>query len=130
MPAAHAIDGYRKTQAHASTPLERVVLLYDGMIRFIDQARAAIERRDIPARRVALNNALRIVSELQSTLDMKAGGSIATELDRLYGFITMQLLESAMKNATAPIDDAKRVIDPLRDAWHTLAAGPRPEMRA
>jgi len=46
--AARSLDSYRRTQVQSATPLELVVMLYDGTIRFLDAARSAIERRDIP----------------------------------------------------------------------------------
>src|SRR5580765_4099172 len=93
---AQALARYRTTQVQASTPLEQVVLLYDGAIRFMDVARDAIDRHDIPARRDALSRALAIVGELKSTLDMERGGEVAQSLDGLYGYVTTRLLDAAM----------------------------------
>jgi flagellar protein FliS len=118
---ARALDSYQRTQVQASTPLEQVVMLYDAAMRFMGDARSAIERKDIPARRQAISRTLAIVGELRSTLDMNRGGEIASSLDELYGYVMMRLLDGAMHQDVKAIDDASRVVDTLRDAWRTIA---------
>jgi flagellar protein FliS len=99
-------------------------MLYDGALKFMGTAREAIERRDIPARREALSRTLAIISELQSTLNLAEGGQVAIELDRLYSYSNARLLEAAMKNEVAAVDDVKRVFEILRDGWNTIATQP------
>ena len=119
---SHAAARYRVTQVQASSPLERIVLLYDGAIRFMEAAREAIGRRDIPARRDALSRALAIVGQLKGTLDMERGGDVAASLDRLYGFVTSRLLDAARQQDAGPIDECLSIFQTLRDGWRTIAA--------
>jgi flagellar protein FliS len=119
---AQAAQKYRTTQVQASSPLERIVLLYDGAIRFMDAAKAAIERGDIRARRDALSRAIAIVGQLRSTLDMARGGEISASLDRLYGYVISRLLDAARLQRAQPIDDCLTIFDSLRDGWRTIAA--------
>jgi flagellar protein FliS len=104
-------------------------MLYDGALRFLAEARSAIERRDVPARRVAMGRALAIVSELQNTLNMEAGGEISAELDRLYSFVTMRLTDASSTQDVKPLDEAVRVLSTLREGWVGIswsAALPQP----
>jgi flagellar protein FliS len=121
---ARGLSSYRTTQVQSRTPLELVVMLYDGALKFMAAARDAIDRRDIPARRDALSRTLAIISELQSTLNLTEGGQVAAELDRLYSYANSRLLEAAMKNDVAAIDDVKRVFEILRDGWNIIATQP------
>ena len=127
---ARGLSSYRNTQVQSRTPLELVVMLYDGALKFMGRAREAIERRDIPARREALSRTLAIISELQSTLNLAEGGQVAIELDRLYSYSNARLLEAAMKNEVAAVDDVKRVFEILRDGWNTIATQPPPTASA
>lgn len=122
--AARSVKTYRQVQAQASTPLELVLLLYDGALRFMERAREAIARRDIPARRTAISQSMAIVGELQATLDMDRGGEIAFELDRLYAYVLARLMDATLKNDAAAIDDACKVFAALRDGWRTIASQP------
>ena len=70
-----------QTSVQSSSPLELVVLLYDGALRHLVAAREAIDRQDLITRREALSKALAIVTELQSTLNLEEGGAVAQQLD-------------------------------------------------
>jgi flagellar secretion chaperone FliS len=120
-PTSSALHSYRQTQVQGGTPLERVVMLYDGAIRHMNAARDAMDRQDIPARRDAISRALAIVGELQATLDLERGGEIATTLDRLYDFVTSRLMDATMKKDPRPIDECRRVFETLREGWRTIA---------
>lgn len=121
--AARGADVYRQTQVQSRTPLELVVMLYDGALRFLAAARDAVERTDIPARRTALSKTMAIVSELQSTLNMEQGGEIARSLDGLYRWANVRLLDAAVHNDPGPIDEVAAVFKTLRDGWNDIAAG-------
>jgi flagellar protein FliS len=127
MQSARAANQYIQTQVRSSQPLELVVLLYDAALRASGTAREALVRGDIPARRAALSRAFAIVSELQNTLDMERGGAIAIELDRLYTWITSQFVQATVDQDVRPIDEARRVLETLRGAWHQISTGPVPE---
>src|SRR5947207_15120522 len=124
--AARAASSYRNTEAQSRTPIELVVMLYDGALRFIAVARAAMERGDIPARAEAVSRALAIVSELQNTLDLEKGGEVAERLDGLYQFVTGRLMDASFTRNLASLDEATRVLAELRSAWSAVAAGTPP----
>jgi flagellar protein FliS len=100
--------------------MEIVVMLYDGAIRFAGEAREAIDRNDVRARTEATRRALDIVVELQNTLNVKEGGDIARELDRLYTYITTKLLEVTRGNAAAA-DEVCKLLGTLRDGFSQAA---------
>ena len=112
---------YRRTNVHTRSPLELVVMLYDGLLQSLGEARSATDRKDVPARTRAVSRALAIVTELQGTLNMKDGGKIAEELDRLYAFSISRLLDVTTKQDAKGIDDVLKVLTPLRDAWSQVA---------
>ena len=123
---SRAANSYRNTEAQSRTPLELVVMLYDGALRFIAVARGAIERGDTPARAEAVSRALAIVSELQNTLDIEKGGEMAERLDGLYQFVTGRLMDASFTRNVASLDEASRVLAELRGAWSAIAAGTPP----
>jgi flagellar protein FliS len=124
--AVRGIHSYRQAEVQSRTPLELVVMLYDGALRFIHDARDAIARGDIRARGEAVSRALAIISELQSTLDMQAGGDIAVSLDELYGFVRGRLLEAGRRQQTRPLDEAISVLTTLREGWSGISRAQMP----
>ncbi len=126
--AARAATTYRQTEAQSRTPLELVVMLYDGALRFIAAAHSAMERGDVRGRAEAISRALAIVSELQNTLDMEHGGDIARQLDDLYRFVIGRLVDASFHRNPGALDEAAQPLRELRTAWNALASGaPPPE---
>jgi flagellar protein FliS len=119
--AGRAAQHYMQTQVRSSSPLELVVMLYDGVLRHTATAIDAMARKDILARRDAISKSLAIISELQSTLNMEQGGDIAVQLDRLYSWMTDSLIQATVKQDPVPIHDVRKVLDNLRDAWQQIA---------
>ena len=122
---ARGASQHVQTRMRSSAPLELVVLLSDAALQSAATAREAMVKRDIRTRRAALSRMLAIIAELQKTLDIEKGGRIARDLDRLYAWVTSRLIDATVQQTVRPIDDAVRVLEPLRDAWQSVAAGSR-----
>ena len=121
MSRTHGAQSYLQTDVQSATPLTLVVRLYDAAVRSAATAHDAMVRGDIPARRTAINRLMDIIAELQNTLDLERGGKIAEDLDNLYNWVTSRLLDAVVQQSARPIDDTVRVLEPLRDAWQTIA---------
>jgi flagellar protein FliS len=121
--ALRAADAYRQTEVRSRTPLELVVMLYDGAIKFMSAAQDAIGRGDLLARKTAISKTLAIISELQSTLNMDQGGAIAASLDELYRWSNSRLFDATVKNDAAPIEEVLQAFRTLRDGWQEIASG-------
>lgn len=120
-------QAYLQTQVQSRTPVELVVMLYDGAIKFLGQARDAMAAGDLVAKRHALSRGLAIIQELQNMLNMEAGGEIATRLDGLYTYVQGRCYEANAQRDTAGLDEAIKLLTPLRDAWADVATqGPNP----
>jgi flagellar protein FliS len=98
-----------------------VTLLYDGATQALAQARSAITDRNGDAKREAIAQALEVVCELQNVLNVEDGGEIAASLDALYSFVNGRLIDANLRDDVNAIDEAARVLAPLREAWAQLA---------
>jgi flagellar protein FliS len=121
---ARGAQAYYQTQIQSQSPLELVVMLYDGALRFLQVAAEGTRRNDLVAKRDGMSRSMAILAELQNTLNLQEGGEVAESLDRLYTYITSRLLDANVKKDPAPIDEAIRLLRPLRDAWAQVAATP------
>jgi flagellar secretion chaperone FliS len=127
---AFASNYYRQTGVQtgmeAASPHRLVVMLFDGLMEAISQAQGAIGTDNVELKCRAIGRALRIVDEgLKGALDLQQGGSLAADLSDLYGFVIQRLTEANLHSNTAALEDCKRVIEPLREAW--IAIGPQAE---
>jgi len=121
IPANRAAQAYRRVESESRSPLELIVMLYDGALRFVNEAKEAHDRRDMRARGKAISKVLAIIGELQNTLDMEKGGAIAEQLDNLYTYINSRLLDVTIKHDVAACDEVHTLLTTLRDAWSQLA---------
>jgi flagellar secretion chaperone FliS len=119
--ATRAAEAYRRVESESRSPLELVVMLYDGALRFLGEAADAATRGDIRARSHAISRTLAIIAELQNTLDLENGGAIAEQLDDLYTYITSRLLDVALKQDLTAVEESRRLLAPIRDAWSQIS---------
>ena len=118
---ARGAQTYFQTHVQSRSPTELVVLLYDGALRFLGQARTAMAEQDLVTKRDALSRGMAIVAELQSMLNMQEGGEVAERLDALYTYINGRCLTANSERDPAGLDEAVRLLTTLRSAWAELA---------
>ena len=114
-----------ETQLSGASPHQLVAMLFDGFQEAVAQARGAMRSGQLEAKGVAIGRAVRIVEEgLRAGLDLRAGGSLARDLDELYGYLTMRLTLANLRNDDAALDECQRLTQPLREAWAAIAEEP------
>ena len=96
-------------------------MLYDGALRFIAEAVEADANRQIARRGHAISRTLAIIGELQNTLNVKEGGDLAAELDRLYAYMQQRLLDVTMKKDKSALPEVQKLLSMLREAWMKIA---------
>ena len=121
MMVPRGVDAYRRTVATSSSPLELVVRLYDGAIAFVLEARDGIARKDVHARTRAVSRALAIIAELQNTLNVKDGGEVARELDRLYAYMSARLFDVTARADDEAAKEVQKLLTTLREGWSQIA---------
>jgi flagellar protein FliS len=120
--SARAATAYgRSTRPRADARM--IVLLYDGAIGQLVQARAAIAAGAVEARWQHVRKATAIVDGLQSCLDHAGGGDVAASLDRFYGYVGMRLQLIDIRNDSAVCDELIARLGEMRASWAVLAAG-------
>ncbi len=117
----HRSNTYREIAVQTSSPAKLVVMLYEGAVRFLRESSTAIQSRDLDRKRQSIDRAVAIVQHLQCTLDVERGGVVATDLNRLYGYITSRILEGSTRLETAPLEEAIKLLNVLLAGWEELA---------
>ena len=121
-----AVAQYQSSRIETSSPVQVVVALYDGALRFLRTAAVALERGEMAAKGLALSKAHAIVTELMVTLDHERAPELSAQLDALYAFVLERIVSANAECDVEKIDDAMRALVPLRDAWVQLSRAGRP----
>lgn len=107
-------------------PAQQIVLLYDGAIRFLKEAEAAIAARAIERRHNAVAKAFAIVNALQCCLDFDQGGEVARSLDRFYGYVLHRLTRIDLTNDPSICAELIGLLGQMRASWAAIAEAQTP----
>lgn len=119
MAYAQAYAAYKTTSIQTATKEQLLIMLYDGLIRFIHSSKSAIAARDIAQAHTNLIKSQEIVGELKNTLDMKY--EISHALSALYDYFMRKLVDANVRKSQEPLDEILPRIAELRDAWEQAA---------
>jgi flagellar protein FliS len=114
-------ERYLETAVETASPARLIVMLYDGAIRFINEAAYAMQQRDYETQNAKLQRAQKILAELISSLDFDKGGEIAENLFRLYTYMYNQLVEANINDSRDCLEHVVHLLSELREAWDTIA---------
>ena len=104
-----------------ASPHHLVVMLFDGFLESVAEARGAMRARDIERKGRAIGRAVRIIEEgLRAALNLEAGGSLASDLNQLYGYVATRMTTANLRNDESLLDECQRLIQPLREAWLSM----------
>jgi len=119
--AAHA---YLQTQVTTTTQGELLLLLYDGAVKFLNQAKEKIAERDYAGKGILISKALDIVNELDASLNLEKGGELAENLHKLYFYCSTRLLNANLKMDVTFIDEVIKILSGLRGAYGQIVNTP------
>ena len=130
-----AVDTYTRLEVEtgvaAASPQKLVVMLYEGAIKAVLTAQAALARGDLAERGAAISKAISIIDEgLRATLDMEAGGDIAANLMALYEYLVNRLLYANLKAHGQSLEEVAHLLTELKSAWETLERQSHPTQPA
>jgi flagellar secretion chaperone FliS len=114
---ASSRSAYQKSAILTASREQLVVMLYDGMHRFLCQASGAMRERDIETAHLRLRRAEAIINHLLSTLDFTVCDELPFRLESIYHFCLRQLNEARIKQDADKVDEVDRLLGGLRDAW-------------
>lgn len=105
---------------HTVGKTRQVVMLYDGSIRFLKQAREAIAEKRIEDRFNLLTRASDVMLGLQASLDFESGGSVAKVLYDFYSSVDSRILTIQRTNDLGLCDDLIAELKEMREAWNVI----------
>ncbi len=109
-----------ETKVLSATPEQLITLLFDGAQAAMAKARLYMQSNNIQGRGQAISKAIDIVdSGLKASVDMEAGGELATNLTATYELIIRNLLLANLHADLSKLDLAERLLTDIADAWRT-----------
>lgn len=113
--STNKVDHYLEQKVMSAKPEELTYLLYEGMIKFLKQAKIFLEDKNLQKSHDSLVKAQNIISELRSTLDTEI--EISKNLDDLYAFMYDTLISANINKSEKDIDNVIELATELKDTW-------------
>ena len=114
-------SAYKSTSVNTSSPADLVLMLYDGILRFLNNARAGFKLKDPVEYHQTINENLQkaqaIIRELRSSLDVEKATDFGETMAGLYDYFDRRLQEANMEKNQEPIDEIYDRVIIIRDAW-------------
>ncbi|MCW8907953.1 MAG: flagellar export chaperone FliS [Sedimenticola sp.] len=103
-----------------ATPHRLVQMLMEGALDKIAAAKGHMVRNEPAEKGRFISWAISIISGLQSSLDMEAGGELSRNLDDLYDYMVRRLGEAGANNDPAILDEVSSLLLEVKSAWDVI----------
>jgi flagellar protein FliS len=113
-------QNYLRTQVLTATPEQLQMMLYDGAIRFAEQARPALQKKKWETSYNMITKAQRIIAELISSLRPDLAPDLCGKLAALYNYVYRQLVEANSHHKIEALDEAVKILRYQRETWAML----------
>jgi flagellar protein FliS len=120
------IEQYRQvgtaTAVALADPHQLIILLYDGAIAAVLQARHAVATGDVATRQSTISKAMRIIDEgLKAAVESNGDAALAANLRGLYEHMVSRLFQANLQVIEEPLAEVLALLGDLRSAWAAIA---------
>lgn len=113
-------NAYLETKVLTASPEQLQLMLYDGAIRFCEQAKTAIGSGEIETSYQLITKAEKIVMELQGSMRDDVAPETCANMRRLYMYCYDRLVTANLKKDIKAMDEAIDLLRDLRQTWVML----------
>ncbi|MGI5851671.1 MAG: flagellar export chaperone FliS [Clostridiales bacterium] len=115
MAIANPYQQYQQQSVMTASPGELTLMLYNGCIKFIRQAKLGIEAGDIERANNSIIRCQDILEELMVTL--KPEYDISASLSALYDYMYNRLIDANIGKDLSILDEVLEMVTEIRDTW-------------
>lgn len=106
---------YQRNQIMMAKPEELTLMLYNGGVKFLNQAKLAIERKDPANAHSLIMKTQEIITELMVTLNMEMEASHS--LFSLYDYMKQRLIEANITKDIEILKEIEGMFQELKTTW-------------
>ena len=119
-PNPQAAQNYLRMRVMTATPEQLQMMLYDGAIRFAEQARTALQDKNYEKSYNMISRVQKILAEMSASLKHDVFPELCGKLSSLYNFAYRKLIEANVDHTIASLDEALDVLRFQRETWALL----------
>jgi flagellar protein FliS len=115
-----AANIYLRTKVLTATPEQLQMMLYDGALRFCEQARAALVEKQWDQSYALISRVQKILMEMSCSLKHDIYPELCGKLASLYNYAYRKLIEANIHHKIEALDNAMNVLRYQRETWALL----------
>jgi flagellar protein FliS len=118
--ATSAVNQYQSTGNSSiayADPHELILRLLSGAIDRVAQAKGALGQNNVQAKGELISKAMGIINGLAGCIDHDQEGDIAANLNALYEYMNVRLLEANAQDDPQKLDEVAHLLNEIRSAW-------------
>jgi flagellar protein FliS len=127
---------YRVVRSHGlvadASPARLVQIMFEQILSHLGTAQGCMGRihNNLPLNEVrikgaAMSKALRLIAQLDATLNMEKGGKIAENLRNLYRYILNRLTQANVLNDATMVAEVARLVGTIKTGWDGIVRDER-----
>jgi flagellar protein FliS len=128
MYAQSKAAAYRAVRSHGlvadASPARLVQIMFEQILSHLATAQGCMERirgnlplNEVRTKCAAMTKALRLIAQLDATLNMEKGGQIAANLRNLYRYMLNRLTQANVINDPAIVAEVARLVATIKTGW-------------
>ncbi len=118
--AQQQAQNYLRTKVFTATPEQLQMMLFEGALRFGEQARVALEKRDLESSFNNITKVQKILVEMTSTLKHDVAPDLCSKLNALYNYAYRKLVEANVHHDIVALEEAMGMLKYQRETWAML----------
>lgn len=115
-----AAQQYLRTKVLTATPEQLQLMLFDGALRFGEQARSALREKNYEQSYSLIVRVQKIITELSSSLKHDVSPELCGKLAGLYNYAYRLLIEANVEHKVESLDEALTLLRYQRETWAML----------
>ena len=127
---------YRTVRSHGlvaeASPARLVQIMFEHILSELATAQGCMERiknnmplAEVVAKGKSLGKAIRLINQLNATLDMERGRQIAENLRALYLYMLERLTQANVTNDPRIVEEAASLIRKVKSGWDKIVTDQR-----
>jgi len=121
MAKGRPYQAYQQTGVQTSNQKQLIIMLYDGMNRYMSQAIKAIDEQDFEAAHLNLTSTGKVLLELLGTLREDRGGIVAENLKKLYVYSYQQIVMANLKKDKQLVLEVQSLMSEIGEGWKQIS---------
>ncbi len=117
-----AAKAYLSTQINTTSQGEVLLMLYEGAIKFLSQAKQRMREKNYAEKGILISKALDVIAELDGSLNAEKGGELAQNLHKLYFYCNTRLLRANLEMNEEYVDEVIKILEAMRTAFKQISS--------